>query len=73
MKEAQLHAVLLTNRAACYVQMRRDLDKCIEDCTLAISENPSYGKAFFRRSQAFELQGQIQEAFQGNDPFIRYQ
>jgi tetratricopeptide (TPR) repeat protein len=65
MKEAQLHAVLLTNRAACFVQTHTDLDKCIEDCTLAISEHPTYGKAFYRRGQAYELQGKIKEAFQG--------
>ena len=65
MKEAQLHAILLTNRAACYVQQHTDLDKCIEDCTLAISEHPTYGKAFYRRGQAFEMQGKIKEAFQG--------
>ena len=70
LKEAQLHAILLTNRAACYIQLNADLDKCLEDCTLAIQEHPTYGKAFFRRSQAHELQGKIPEAFQGFSTFL---
>jgi hypothetical protein len=56
----ELHATLLTNRAACYLRKSSEypdmdsnaLKACINDCTRAIDLRPQTVKAYYRRAQA---------------------
>lgn len=65
--ENQLRSVLLANRAACYIQLgtKDDLMKAAQDCTEGLSLHPNYGKALYRRAQAFEALGNFSDAFKG--------
>ncbi|KAI9917576.1 hypothetical protein PsorP6_012593 [Peronosclerospora sorghi] len=55
--------LLLTNRAACYLQLK-DFGQAETDCSLALELDPENTKARYRRAQAFMGLGRLTEAFQ---------
>ncbi|EEC07974.1 heat shock protein 70 (HSP70)-interacting protein, putative, partial [Ixodes scapularis] len=55
-------AVLLNNRAAANIKLRRYED-AVKDATEVLEMTPSDVKALYRRSQAYEALGRIEEAF----------
>jgi len=55
-------AVLLKNRAACYLKMGRNTDAAT-DCTDVLDICPNDTKALFRRCQAFEGMEKVEEAY----------
>lgn len=55
-------AVLLNNRAAANIKLRRYED-AVKDATEVLEMTPSDVKALYRRSQAYEALGKIDEAF----------
>eukprot|EP00727_Mastigamoeba_balamuthi_P004994 m51a1_g14493 putative 3 -cyclic-nucleotide phosphodiesterase rega (2308) ;mRNA; f:746776-765968 len=54
-------AVLLSNRAACWVGLARS-DDAVKDCSKALEANPVYEKARWRRAGAYEALGKAREA-----------
>eukprot|EP00918_Siedleckia_nematoides_P023495 GHVU01050657.1.p1 GENE.GHVU01050657.1~~GHVU01050657.1.p1 ORF type:complete len:257 (+),score=40.23 GHVU01050657.1:174-944(+) len=60
-QDAELGAVILANRAACYM-VQNDLDAAIQDTSDAIDANPNYVKAYTRRFTAYERKEKWHEA-----------
>ncbi len=60
-EETKEKAILLCNRAACYQRLLQWEDMAA-DCTRAISLDPEYAKALYRRSIAFESMGRWVDA-----------
>ena len=60
-KHAEAH-LLLANRALTQLKLSAP-DKCKDDCTAALKLSPGYGKAYYRRAQAYEALGKLAEAF----------
>mmetsp|Transcript_20174 Transcript_20174/g.44903 ORF Transcript_20174/g.44903 Transcript_20174/m.44903 type:complete len:357 (-) Transcript_20174:135-1205(-) len=54
-------AVYHANRAACSLHLNRP-SECVEDCTVAVMLNPTYVKAYMRRSAAHEALEQTEDA-----------
>lgn len=52
-----------SNLALCYLRKER-YTECIESCNEAISLNPDLSKAFYRRSQAYEMLGENHKAIE---------
>ena len=63
-EESDLRVQLLTNRAFCYLNVN-EYELCIRDCNDALHLQPNNPKALFRRSQALQKIGKLQEAFTG--------
>uniref|UniRef100_A0A670YCH3 Protein unc-45 homolog B n=1 Tax=Pseudonaja textilis TaxID=8673 RepID=A0A670YCH3_PSETE len=61
-KDPSLQAVLYRNRAACFLKKEK-YAQVITDATKAIDINPSDIKALYRRSQALEKLGKLDQAF----------
>ena len=59
--ETNLRAVLLTNRGFSHFRLAHS-DECITDCTDAITVDPSYTKAYYRRALAYEKEGEFESA-----------
>eukprot|EP00123_Amoebidium_parasiticum_P017097 comp23707_c0_seq1/m.40773 comp23707_c0_seq1/g.40773 ORF comp23707_c0_seq1/g.40773 comp23707_c0_seq1/m.40773 type:complete len:971 (-) comp23707_c0_seq1:522-3434(-) len=55
-------AVCLKNRAACYLKLK-EFTKTVDDCTAALKLAPSDVKTLFRRGQALEELGRLDDAF----------
>ncbi|XP_048589916.1 protein unc-45 homolog A isoform X3 [Nematostella vectensis] len=55
-------AVIYKNRAACQLKLEK-YEAAIKDATKALDIVPNDPKALFRRSQAFEATGRLEEAF----------
>ena len=55
-------AAVLANRALAHLK-KKEHDSCITDCDAAISLQPRYAKAFYRRAQAHEAQQKYENAF----------
>ena len=60
----KLLATLYCNRAACSLNLK-DHQQCVSDCDNAISLDPSYVKAYVRRSKAWIELGQFEESCRG--------
>eukprot|EP00191_Tetraselmis_sp_GSL018_P004007 CAMPEP_0177604276 /NCGR_PEP_ID=MMETSP0419_2-20121207/16028_1 /TAXON_ID=582737 /ORGANISM="Tetraselmis sp., Strain GSL018" /LENGTH=345 /DNA_ID=CAMNT_0019098241 /DNA_START=181 /DNA_END=1218 /DNA_ORIENTATION=- len=56
-------AVYHANRAACLLKLERPKDAA-DDCTAALKLRPAYAKALLRRSKAYELLDDLENAFQ---------
>lgn len=54
-------SVFFCNRAACHLFLD-NVDEVIADCSSAIALKPKYVKAFNRRAQAYEKQGNLRKA-----------
>ncbi|XP_015673096.1 protein unc-45 homolog B [Protobothrops mucrosquamatus] len=61
-KDPSLQAVLYRNRAACFLKKEK-YAQVTSDATKAIDINPSDIKALYRRSQALEKLGKLDQAF----------
>lgn len=59
--ETEIQPVLLSNRAACRISLE-EYEAAAEDCTLALTLNPDYVKAYLRRFTAYEQQQKWHEA-----------
>ena len=55
-------AVYHCNRAACLTHLNR-YEEALTDCNIAVLLNPTYTKAWMRRSNAYEMTERIEEAF----------
>lgn len=55
--------VFYQNRAAAYEQLR-NYPKVIEDCSVALAQNPKYTKALHRRSKALEQTGDLAQCLE---------
>lgn len=55
-------AVLYKNRAACYLK-QEDYTRAVEDASKAVEDNESDVKALYRRCQAYEKMGRLDQAF----------
>jgi len=53
--------IFYANRAAAYMQMQ-ELEKCADDCTMAVTLDPSYVKAYIRLASATQKLGRTEEA-----------
>ena len=58
----QFVAVVLKNRAACYLKLK-DFLAALSDCTQSLQITPNDPKALYRRAQAYEGDGSLTEAF----------
>ena len=56
-------AVFLSNRAACYLGLKRYEDAA-EDCARSIQLDPAFPKSYFRGAQALTQLGKLTEAFE---------
>lgn len=56
-------AVLLKNRAACYLKLKQ-YSNALSDCTQSLQVTTSDPKALYRRAQAYEGKGNLAEAFE---------
>ncbi|XP_061176890.1 protein unc-45 homolog B-like [Saccostrea echinata] len=63
-------AVILKNRAACYLK-EEDYQAVINDCTAALEVTPSDPKALYRRCQAYEQLGKVEEAYKDAAALIK--
>eukprot|EP00210_Caulerpa_lentillifera_P005134 g4906.t1 len=54
-------ADIQSNKAACYLQMKRHKD-AIRECSAALTSSPGFSKALIRRSKAYEIQGLYKKA-----------
>ncbi|ESO08016.1 hypothetical protein HELRODRAFT_110263 [Helobdella robusta] len=54
--------VFLKNRAACYLKMSK-YSEAIIDCSKVLERSPTDSKALFRRCQAYEGEGRLEEAY----------
>jgi tetratricopeptide (TPR) repeat protein len=66
----QLEVILRANLAACFVNMG-SYNRAITECTRALKIDPKHSKALYRRFQAYEALGQIEESF--NDVKLLYE
>ena len=55
-------SIILANRALTNLKLSEN-DACQADCTAALKINPGYGKAYFRRAQAYEAKNDLSKAF----------
>ena len=64
-KAIHLHqdSAFYSNRAACYIHLKR-FDQAIEDCLKAISLDDKLPKPYYRLSQAYCSNGQLEKAFE---------
>lgn len=53
--------LLFTNRAACFLKLL-DPQSALDDCNRALELEPTFVKAFVRRSQAYEQLGNMEAA-----------
>jgi len=54
-------ADILSNKAACYIQMKR-FKEAVRECSAALTSSPGFSKALTRRSRAYESQGLFKQA-----------
>jgi tetratricopeptide (TPR) repeat protein len=59
--EKNLRAVLLTNRGFAQYRLSH-VEECIADCTEAVTTDPSYTKAYYRRALAYEKTEEFEQA-----------
>ena len=52
---------MFCNRAACHLKLS-NLDSCIADATSAVESDRKAAKALFRRAQAYEKLGKVEDA-----------
>ena len=62
-------AVFYSNRAACYMSMT-EYDRAIEDCSTALSFEPTYVKTILRRCKAYEAIDQLEDAVADIDRIV---
>ena len=63
-------SVNLKNRAACHLKLG-NYDLAISDCSKALESSPNDPKALFRRCQAYEALGKIEDAFKDAATLLR--
>lgn len=57
----KLNAILLSNRALCYLKQEK-LELALEDCNASIHLNPKYVKSYHRRAEIKVKQGEYDDA-----------
>ena len=55
-------SALLGNRALAQLKLKKH-EACVDDCTAALTLDPGYGKALYRRAQAREALDKLSDAF----------
>lgn len=61
-KGHECKAILLKNRAACYLKLK-DYSSALSDCTQSLQITPNDPKALYRRAQAYEGNSSLTDAF----------
>jgi len=70
--QAELRAILLTNRATCGLQKQNiEADKIEEDLKMAQMLMPTYAKSFYRSAQLQEKLGNVEKAFTETKELLR--